>query len=229
MAGTLGAPGLAQGEASAALEVGLDTREAGVFSGNGMLAFVSHNAEMTDLELANGSVALRAQVNNFAHPTLTKAAGDGSFTAPAAGQFVFDFGRLTAGGGGVAGLLALTNFVTGPADTLGADFDIDGGSFALGQFDSFSGLAAGDARDLSVTFDPLVVGLFEQVVRINLFGENASGFHGTLGSFELTLRADVQAVPVPGAVWLFGSALTLLGARRRVGAQQAARRTQLPL
>ena len=228
-AGTLGAPGLAQGEASAALEVGLDTREAGVFSGNGMLAFVSHNAEMADLELASGSVTLRAQVNNFAHPTLTKAAGDGSFTAPAAGQFVFDFGPLTAGGGGVTGLLALTNFVTGPADTLGADFDIDGGSFALGQFDSFSGLTAGDARDLSVTFDPLVVGLFEQVVRINLYGENASGFHGTLGSFELTLRADVQAVPVPGAVWLFGSALTLLGARRRIGAQQAARRTQLPL
>jgi hypothetical protein len=68
-------------------------------------------------------------------------------------------------------------------------------------------LGAGDAHDLSVSFNPLVVGLFEQVVRINLFGENASGFHGSLGTFELTLRADVQAVPVPGAVWLFGSAL----------------------
>ena len=142
--------------------------------------------------------------------------GDGTLSALAGGTFVFDFGRLTAGDSGVTGLLALTNFVTGPADTLGADFDIDGGSFALGQFDSFSGLAAGGAHDLTVGFNPLVVGLFEQVVRINLFGENASGYHGTLGTFELTLRADVQAVPVPAAVWLFGSALAgIAGLSRR--------------
>ena len=113
-------------------------------------------------------------------------------------------------------LLALTNFVTGPADTLGADFDVDVGAFSLGEFNSFSGLVAGDAHDLTVAFNPLVVGLFEQVVRINLYGENASGFHGKLGSVELTLRADVQAVPVPAAVWLFGSALAgIAGLSRR--------------
>ena len=214
--GTLGAAGLAQGAASAALSIGLDTSAAGVFNGSASLAFVSHNAEMADLSLGDRTVTLTAQVNNYANPTLTQAAGDGTLSALAGGAFVFDFGRLTAGDSGVTGLLALTNFVTGPADTLGADFDIDGGSFALGQFDSFSGLAAGGAHDLTVGFNPLVVGLFEQVVRINLFGENASGYHGTLGTFELTLRADVQAVPVPGAVWLFGSALAgIAGLRRR--------------
>ncbi len=44
----------------------------------------------------------------------------------------------------------------------------------------------GNGRTMSVAFEPLVVGLFE------------------------------QAVPVPGAVWLFGSALAgIAGLRRR--------------
>ena len=132
---------------------------------------------------------------------------------------MFDFGSLTQGGTGVFGLLSLTNLVSGPSDSLGADFDINGGSFLLGDFTSFNGLAAGNGRTMSVAFEPLVVGLFEQVVRINLFGENVSGFQGSLGSFELSLRADVQAVPVPAAVWLFGSALAgIAGLRRRKAA-----------
>ena len=107
------------------------------------------------------------------------------------------------------GRLSLTNLVSCPSDTLGTDFDINGGSFSLGDFTSFNGLAAGNGRTMSVAFEPLVVGLFEQVVRINLFGENVSGFHGGLGTFDLTLRANVTGttVPVPGAMWLFGSAL----------------------
>jgi hypothetical protein len=205
--GSLGAAGLAQNAVSSALSIGLDTGAAGVFNGNATLVFASHNDELADLALGNQSVTVQAVVNNFANPTLTETSGAGALASASAGHFVYDFGRLTSGAGSVNGLLALTNFITGPADTLGADFDIDGGAFSLGGFDSFAALGAGDAHDLSVSFNPLVVGLFEQVVRINLFGENASGFHGSLGTFELTLRADVQAVPVPGAVWLFGSAL----------------------
>ena len=40
-----------------------------------------------------------------------------------------------------------------------------------------------------------------------------------LTNFEIgTASLDVAAVPVPGAVWLFGSALSLLFARKRIGA-----------
>ena len=40
-----------------------------------------------------------------------------------------------------------------------------------------------------------------------------------LTGFEIgTASLDVAAVPVPGAVWLFGSALSLLFARKRIGA-----------
>jgi hypothetical protein len=38
---------------AAALSIGLDTGEAGVFNGNATLVFVSHNDEMADLALAN--------------------------------------------------------------------------------------------------------------------------------------------------------------------------------
>ena len=109
---------------------------------------------------------MNAQVNNFANAVLDKAGGDGTLGALPGGQFVFDFGGLTQGGTGVFGLLSLTNLVNGPSDTLGADFDIDGGSFSLADFSSFNGLEAGDGRTMSVGFDPLVAGLFEQVVRI---------------------------------------------------------------
>ncbi|MGE0860556.1 MAG: choice-of-anchor D domain-containing protein, partial [Gammaproteobacteria bacterium] len=124
--GTLGATGLAQGEASSALSVGLSTSAAGVFSGEASLSFASHNAEMADLVLAGQGVSLTAQVNNFANAVLDKAGGDGTFAQVNVGQYVFDFGTLTAGGN-IAGLLSLANVSPGgPTDVLGADFDIGG-------------------------------------------------------------------------------------------------------
>ena len=49
--------------------------------------------------------------------------------------------------------------MSGPADTLGADFYINAGSFALGDFTSFNGVQAGDGHSLTVGLNPLVVGL----------------------------------------------------------------------
>ena len=117
------------------------------------------------------------------------------------------------------GILQLANLISGPADALGATFSVNTGPFALTGFDNFSGLAAGANHALSVSFDPLIVGLFEQIVEIDLFGQNASGFNGSVGSFNVVFRGAVSAVPVPAAVWLLGSGLLgLWGARRRLAA-----------
>ncbi len=212
--GTLGLTGLAAGASSSALSIGLDTSAAGVFNGNAALAFASHNTELADFDLGLTNVALNAQVNNFANPVLTQA-GLGTFTANGA-NFTLDFGFVAQGTSGVTSLLQLTNLVTGPADTLGATYDFTTGPFALGGFNAFNGLVAGASQSLTVSFDAVTSGVFEQVVGIHLFGENASGFHGDLGSFQLTLRAEVAPVPVPAAVWLFGTGLLGLWGRRRV-------------
>lgn len=108
---------------------------------------------------------------------------------------------------------------SGPADELSATFDMGAGPFALTGFDNFTGLTAGAAHTLSVSFDPLVGGIFEQVGQINLFGENVSGFNGGVGSFNVTFKGTVlpSAVRVPAAVWMLGMGLFgLWGARRRV-------------
>ncbi|MBI2799678.1 MAG: choice-of-anchor D domain-containing protein [Gammaproteobacteria bacterium] len=216
-AGSLGATGLAAGATSTALKVGLDTTNAGVFTGTATLAFASHDADLTDLSLANQSVAVAAQVNRFANPVLTKLSGAGTFT-PNGTTFTYDFGTLVQGGAGVLGSLNLTNLISGPADVLGATFSVGSGPLSLTGFDNFTGLNAGAAHSLSASFDPLVVGTFEQVVQINLFGDNASGFHGGLGSFTVTFKGAVSpsTVPLPAAVWLLGSGLLgLWGTRRR--------------
>ena len=167
-----------------------------------------------------GSVVLATQVNNFANPVLSKQSGAGTFT-PSGTTFTLDFGTLTQGGTSVASSLNLTNLISGPADELGANFTVNTGPFALTGFENFTGLAAGANHALSVSFDPLLAGLFERVVQINLFGTNGSGFNGGLGTFNVTFKGAVSpsAVPVPAAVWLLGSALFgLVGVRRRTAA-----------
>jgi hypothetical protein len=69
-----------------------------------------------------------------------------------------------------------------------------------------------------VALDTLVAGTFQDVFTLNLFSTNASGFDLRIGSLSVTLKGVVTpaAVPVPGAVWLLGSARAgLAGLRRR--------------
>ncbi|MBK8960484.1 MAG: choice-of-anchor D domain-containing protein [Proteobacteria bacterium] len=215
--GALPAAGIAAGASSDALSVALDTGVQGVFAGVGTLDFASHNDDMADLALPSIALTLSGQVNAYANPVLTQTGGAGSFTVTGARSFELDFGVLNVGQSGVQGLLALTNLVSGPADLLGADFDVDGGHFTLDGALAFSDLAAGDSHALGINLEPLVIGLFEQVLRMHLYGGNGGGYHGDLGSFEITLRASVQAapVPLPAPLWLLGAGLASLALRRR--------------
>jgi hypothetical protein len=80
-----GSAALAAGAGSGnALQVGLDTSQAGIFAGSADLAFSSRNPDLPDLGLAGATVSLAAQVNRLAAPALAQTAGAGSSPAAAA-------------------------------------------------------------------------------------------------------------------------------------------------
>jgi len=87
----------------------------------------------------------------------------------------------------------------------------------LSGFDDFSVLVPGASiDDLIVSLDPTLLGagLFTGNVILDPTGFNESGFSGALDPITLAFRA--QVVPVPAAVWLFGSGfIALFGIARR--------------
>ena len=82
--GSLGPNGVAAGTNSNALTVGLNTTNAGVFTGgsagSATLALASHDNDLTDLPLTTSPVTLSAQVNNYAVGGYGKTSGAGLFS-----------------------------------------------------------------------------------------------------------------------------------------------------
>ncbi len=131
---------------------------------------------------------------------------------------------------------------TSDLDFLGDDFDVDG---AIGDF-AGAGIGQGDFGDISdfdlaltdtatvnvggLTFTLQSVEVLAQASNfLVLKGDGVltgAGYDATQALFTLTANnsghlnvysASITAVPAPGALWLLGSALVALGARRRNG------------
>jgi hypothetical protein len=216
--GNLGA-GVAAGDTdNTSLSIGLDTGSAGVFSGTATLGLVSHDTDLADLALPDETVALAAQVNDFANPTFTFLSGDGTFSG-GGDSFLLDFGTIQPGSAvSLSATLSLLNDVLAPADSLSGIFDLSNADlFVLSGFDDFSVLVPGASiDDLIVSLDTTLLGagLFTGNVILDPTGFNESGFSGALDPVTLAFRA--QVVPVPAAVWLFGSGfIALFGIARR--------------
>jgi hypothetical protein len=228
--GTLGA-GLAAGQTDAtSLAVGLDTSAAGVFTGLASTSFGSRNPDMADLAIGAVGISLAAQVNNFANPIFGKSAGAGGFGGSG---FVFDldFGNVTQGSGLLSATLFVKNDITGPADLLKGGFTFDFGglqSFGFAGFNPFLDIGAGQSvGGLVVTFDPLALGAFDDLVFLNATGYNASGYSADFGQIGLHVRGTVvqggQQVPEPGSIVLLTAALAaMFAAGRRRNAKRRA-------
>ncbi len=117
--GNLGS-GVAAGQNSNALTVGLNTNTAGVFTGgsagSAVLSLASHDSDLADKGLTTGPVALTAQVNNYAGIGLANAT-KGSLTGSGL-SYTLNLGNITQGSGLLSALVDLLNGVTGPADLL---------------------------------------------------------------------------------------------------------------
>ena len=221
--GTLGA-GLAAGQTSSALTVGLHTATAGVYAGTATFDVASHDADQADAALARLAIGLTGTVNEYASDAFAFGSGAGSLTRSGS-TFFLDFGTVMQGSGVRSATLFAGNVASGPADLLDGAFQfLDAADFGEGALAGFAGLAAGQSGGpLMFTFDALAAGDFMDTIVLHGIGHNAGGYSAAIGDLQLVVRGavvgaaiDPTAVPEPDAWMLVGLGLPLLLLRRRV-------------
>ncbi|HEY0776769.1 MAG TPA: choice-of-anchor D domain-containing protein [Gemmatirosa sp.] len=220
-AGSVGALGAGASD-NTSLTVGLNTASAGRFTGSATVALASHDADLADLALGTTNVALTGQVNNYAAAGFTQSGGAGSLGKLSATSYTLDFGNLALGTGTEVATLSVGNIARGFADFLNGAYTASGSGFAFGGFNPFTGLAAGGTLGgLQVSFDGATTGMFSEVITLNGYGTNASGYSAAVAPVTLTLRGTVggspTVTPEPGTWALVAAGLAGVGvaARRR--------------
>jgi len=213
----------AQATDASSLRVGLDTSQAGLYNGSATATFASHDADLADASLGQQTVALKAQVNNYATAALSLQSGTAAFSH-VGNTYTLDFGSLTQGSVAHTSTLAAFNSAPGLADLLSGSFDLSGAGseFSFAGFNSFSGLGAGQSQGgYSITLASNDVGSFDDVITLHAVGGNASGYSGSVHDLTLVLEGQVTgtaaAVPEPGSFAMFFAGLAALAGlgRRR--------------
>jgi hypothetical protein len=135
---------------------------------------------------------------NYSYLLHAAASFDGSSVS---NVLTLDFGTITQNS---AASLNFALFNLANADRIGLDLDSVIGSGDTSAFDSGLSAFADLAQGGSLSF----TGAFSAQYLLNL-SDADFGASSTRQNHQLTLNliGNVSAVPVPGAVWLFGSAL----------------------
>ena len=153
---------------------------------------------------------------NYSYLLHSLASFDGNSTS---NSLTLDFGNVVQNS---TASLAFSVFNLADDNRTGLDLDtIVNGSGNTGAFStdmsSFSGLAQGSNQTIVTSILTSITGQFSAQYFLNLSDADL-GASSTWQNQQLTLNlvGNVSAVPVPGAVWLFGSAVMgLIGVGRR--------------
>ncbi|MDA8347228.1 MAG: choice-of-anchor D domain-containing protein, partial [Pseudomonadota bacterium] len=231
--GTLGA-GVGAGQTnSSSLTVGLNTGVAGVYSGNAQFTGESHDAQLTDLQLATLGIAVSGQVNNYANAIFQLAAGGGTLSRSGS-MYTLDLGNLTQGSA-VSSLLSVLNDVSGPADNFGGTFaygSLNGISLSGANWNAQSCTQSGYAfclgaqgmlGGLGIDVNTGTLGTFTDTIALNGMGfYQGASYSPYQQNLTLTVEGNIitgggTSLPEPGTLPLFaaGAALLLGLARRR--------------
>ena len=197
-------------QGSGQIGVALNTSVAGVYMQNGSVSFLSQNPDMVDVSAgANGSVLVKAQVNNLANADFDLLMGLGLLTQNGS-DYILDLGNVALSGTEYTLAVRLDNDVAGPADDLSGLFDLAAvDEFNLTGFGAAVGpLGAGQATgNLGVGFLAAALGMHEDIVNFNGFSSNASDPAGIAQMRRLIIRANVvdangTPIPEPGTLGL---------------------------
>ena len=197
-------------QGSGQIGVALNTSAAGVYMQNGSVSFLSQNPDMVDVSAgANGSVLVKAQVNNLANADFDLLMGLGLLTQNGT-DYILDLGNVALSGTEYTLAVRLDNDVAGPADDLSGLFDLAAvDEFNLTGFGAAVGpLGAGQATgNLGVGFLAAALGMHEDIVNFNGFSSNASDPAGIAQMRRLIIRANVvdangTPIPEPGTLGL---------------------------
>ena len=205
---SLGA-GLAAG-ASGTISFGLSTAASGVVSGNAVLGFTSHDANLADLAINGGTVTVTATVDNYATAHVEDVGGVGTLTGSGV-NYALNLGGVLQGGTALVGDLGVVNAASGLADLLSGTFAVAGASTFnnTGFTGAFSGLGAGqDEHNQVVVLNTGTAGVFTETIVVTPTGSNASS-SGVLANETITVTGTIIAA---GATYAVGGApMTITG------------------
>jgi hypothetical protein len=201
--------------------INLNTSTAGYYNSNATFTGVSHNGNMSDLNLTPVTAAISAQVNNYAVSEIVFSSGAGTF-GQLGSTYTLNFGTLSQNSGTLNTTLFAENGAIGPwADWLSGNFSfLDSPDFGETGFVDFSKLAAGNTTGaLSLAFNTVNLGTFSDTIILYSSGGNDSGYNGALGNITLNITGQVvqsSSVPEPTTMLLLGLGLMgLAGVRRK--------------
>ena len=162
------------------------------------LGFTSHDANLADLAVNGGTIAVSGTIDNYATAQVKQTGGAGTLTQNGT-LYTLNLGNVEQYGSVLLANLGVLNAASGTADNLNVTFAASGSSqFVNTGLTPFSFINAGSAETAQgIALNTGTVGVFSETVVVTPTGTNASGYSGTLAPETIAVVGTVNTYAVP--------------------------------